>query len=57
MTIWLVSGGKRLFYIAGSWVEPNAIDSPFGGTVIDVEARAALIAILDHLRQISSIPA
>ena len=57
MTLWLVSGNKRLFYIAGMWVEPSAINSPFGGTVIDVEARAALIAILDHLRQISSIPA
>ena len=56
MTIWLVSGGKRLFYIAGAWVEPSAINSPVGGTTIDTEARAAVVAILDHLRQISSIP-
>ena len=57
MTLWLVSGNKRLFYIAGAWVEPSAINSPAGGTVIDNEARAAVIAILDHLRQVSSIPA
>lgn len=57
MTLWLVSGNKRLFYIAGAWVEPSAINSPVGGTSIDTEARAAVLAILDHLRQISSIPA
>ena len=55
MTIWLASEGKRIFYIAGAWVEPSAIDNPIGGTVIDVEARAAIVAILEHLRQISYI--
>jgi hypothetical protein len=57
MALWLSLGDKRLFYIAGSWVEPGAITNPVGGAVIDVEVRAALIAILDHLRQVSSIPA
>jgi hypothetical protein len=56
MTLWLRSADKRLFYIAGSWVEPAAINNPSGGAVIDVQARAIAIAILDHLRQISSIP-
>ena len=56
MTLWLAAEDKRLFYIAGAWVEPNAIDSPVGGTVIDSEARTAVIAILDHLRQISNLP-
>lgn len=55
MTIWLASEEKRLFYIAGAWVEPNAINNPIGGTVIDVEARVAITAILNHLRQISYI--
>jgi hypothetical protein len=55
MTIWLASIDKRLFYIAGAWVEANAIDNPIGGTIIDAEARAATIAILEHLRQISYI--
>jgi hypothetical protein len=57
MTLWLASGNKRLFYIAGSWLEPNAINTPSGGAVIDAEARVAIIAILDHLRQVSNIPA
>ena len=56
MTLWLVSGNKRLFYIEEMWVEPGGINSPVGGTTIDSEARTAVIAILDHLRQISSIP-
>jgi hypothetical protein len=55
MTIWLASEDKRLFYIAGAWVESNVIDNPIGGSVIDAEARAATVAILEHLRQISYI--
>ncbi|MEQ1540002.1 MAG: DUF2793 domain-containing protein [Sphingorhabdus sp.] len=56
MTVWLVSGSKRLFYIGGDWNSPSAINSPVGGAVIDLEARAAIEAILGHLRQISNIP-
>lgn len=56
MTLWLGSGNKRLFYIAGAWAGLDAISDPIAGTVIDGEARAAIIAILDHLRQISYIP-
>ena len=56
MSLWLASQEKRLFYIAQEWVEPIAINNPIGGAVIDSEARAAVVAILDHLRQISSIP-
>ena len=55
MTIWLASVEKRLFYIAGTWVEPDAISNPAGGAVIDAEVRAAVVAILGHLRQISNI--
>jgi Protein of unknown function (DUF2793) len=56
MTIWLHSAHKRVFYIAGSWVEPVEINNPAGGAIIDSEARSAVIAILAHLRQISNIP-
>jgi hypothetical protein len=56
MSLWLSSSEKRLFYIAGAWIEPNPISDPAGGAIIDSEARTALIAILDHLRQISNIP-
>jgi hypothetical protein len=55
MSAWHVIGNVRLFYIAGSWVEPAAIATPAGGTIVDAEARAAVAAILDHLRQISHI--
>ena len=55
MTIWLAAEEKRLFYIAGTWVEPDAINNPAGGALIDVEVRAAVVTILDHLRLISNI--
>jgi hypothetical protein len=55
MTVWHSLENVRLFYIDGSWLAMPAIADPAGGTIIDVEARAALTAILDHLRQISSI--
>ena len=55
MTIWLAAEEKRLFYIADTWVEPDAINNPAGGAVIDVEVRAAVVTILDHLRLISNI--
>jgi hypothetical protein len=57
MSIWLKNANKRLFYIGSSWVEPPPISNPSGGAVVDVEARAAIGAILAHLRQISDIPA
>jgi hypothetical protein len=56
MTIWLKSSGKRLFYIDDAWYQPTAIADPAGGSVIDGEARAAVVAILSHLRQISGLP-
>ncbi len=56
MTLWLNTSGKRLFYIAGEWAEPSAIGNPTNGAAIDIEARTAINAILDHLRLISSIP-
>lgn len=56
MTVWLVSGANRLFYIAGNWISPNTISAPVGGSVTDTEARASIDAILNHLRQISNIP-
>jgi Protein of unknown function (DUF2793) len=55
MSVWHVADSKRLFYIGDNWIASPAIPSPAGGTVIDVEARVAVVAILDHLRQISHI--
>jgi hypothetical protein len=56
MSAWNVALMKRLFYINGNWITPTPIASPAGGTVIDVEARTAINAILAHLRQITNIP-
>jgi hypothetical protein len=55
MSVWHVTGNNRLFYIGGNWIEPTVIATPAGGTIVDVEVRAAVAAILDHLRQISHI--
>lgn len=49
------NSGKRRFYIDGLWTAPAAIADPAGGAVIDVEARAALVAILQHLRAVRAI--
>lgn len=56
MSVWHISESKRLFFIGGSWSAPGSIATPAGGAVIDSEGRAAISAILDHLRQISHIP-
>jgi hypothetical protein len=55
MTLWDHAGPARLFYIDGDWTAGPAITNPTGGSTVDVEARTALIAMLDHLRQISNI--
>jgi Protein of unknown function (DUF2793) len=56
MTIWQIADNKKLFFNGSSWIGGSAIASPTAGTVIDAEARAAIAAILIHLRQISHIP-
>jgi hypothetical protein len=55
MSLWYRAGTARLFYIEGDWVDGPAIANPTGGATVDAEARSALVAILDHLRQISNI--
>jgi Protein of unknown function (DUF2793) len=55
MAIWHAIDQVRFFYIDGDWVSSSAIANPSGGATVDIEARAAIVAILDHLRQISSI--
>jgi hypothetical protein len=55
MTLWHTSENVRFFYIDGSWSARPPISDPAGGTVVDVEARATLTEILDHLREIASI--
>ncbi len=56
MVILLKSQGMRLFYIDGDWFAPQPIADPASGSVVDVEARAAIVDILAYLRQISALP-
>ncbi len=55
MTVWHGFENLRLFYIGGNWQPMPAIGDPSGGATVDAEARTALTAILEHLRQIGSI--
>ncbi|WP_338424757.1 DUF2793 domain-containing protein [Sphingopyxis kveilinensis] len=36
----------RIRYEGGAWIEPDSIATPSGGAVIDVEARAAIAALM-----------
>ncbi|MFN4357940.1 DUF2793 domain-containing protein [Sphingopyxis alaskensis] len=49
MRIVRLSDGAWLCFHGGMWVAPATIDPPGGGAVIDVEARAALVALLASL--------
>jgi Protein of unknown function (DUF2793) len=47
----------HVVYGANGWIEPALIADPTLGSVIDIEARAAISAILQVLRQSAAIPA
>jgi hypothetical protein len=40
----------------GIWIMPSQISNPTSGAVVDVEARAAIVSLLAHLRGIGHIP-
>jgi hypothetical protein len=44
-----LSDGVRLRFHAGAWAAPAAVAPPAGGAVVDVEARAALVALIASL--------
>ena len=50
MRIRLLSSRLDLAYIDGLSVSPPAIPNPADGAMIDFEARAAITALLEHLR-------
>jgi len=52
MRIWNRSNKRHLFRIDEQWVEVPSIPHPATGSVVDVEARAALAAILQYFRLI-----
>lgn len=55
MRIRVLSSGLYLAYIDGQWVSPPVIPNPAGGATIDVEARAAITALLEHLRALGFV--
>lgn len=57
MRIWNRSSGRHLFRIDGQWADVPSIPNPAAGLVVDVEARAALTAILQYFRLIGVLAA
>lgn len=51
----LQSSGTDRAYSAGIWVTTPAIPDPANGTVIDVEARQAIAALLSYFRSIGQV--
>ncbi len=49
--------GQRLLFRDGTWQAQADIAAPSGGSVIDVEARAAISALLDAMRNAGVIEA
>lgn len=52
MRVWIKATNRQSHYIAGQWINAPTVSAPTSGTVVDVEARAALGAILQYLRSI-----
>jgi hypothetical protein len=57
MCIWNNANSTRMIRRDGAWYMAAAVPDPTGGSVIDIEARAAIIAILQLLRQNGSLAA
>ena len=49
MRIIRLSDGALLRFEGGLWIGPAAIPAPAGGATVDVEARAAIAALLSVL--------
>jgi hypothetical protein len=56
MKIHLKSSGKQKIYINNQWIAGVAIADPAGGSIVDVEARAAISALLGYLRDTGRLP-
>jgi Protein of unknown function (DUF2793) len=56
MKIHLKSSGIQEIYINNQWVAAIAIADPAGGSIVDVEARAAISALLGYLRGTGRLP-
>ena len=50
MRVWNKSTRRHSLFISGQWTTAPSISNPTGGTAVDSEARAALVAILQYFR-------
>ncbi len=55
MRAWDQQAGAELRFLDGQWQHPATINDPQGGAVIDIEARLALVAMMNHLRSVGMI--
>lgn len=55
MRLRTLSSGTDHVYSQSTWIAAPAIADPENGAVIDVEARAAITALLAHLRSIGGV--
>jgi hypothetical protein len=55
MRIRLLAGGVDRIRSGGLWLVPPPIPNPSNGAIIDVQARAAITALLEHLRAIGHV--
>jgi Protein of unknown function (DUF2793) len=52
MRVWNKFTRRHSMHISGQWTSAPAVTNPAGGTVVDSEARATLVAILQYFRLI-----
>jgi hypothetical protein len=57
MRIRSTANGTDLIWTGGQWITAPTIAFPVDGSVIDVEARAAIAALLSHFRMIGQFTA
>jgi hypothetical protein len=50
MRVVRMSDGAILRFVDGTWVAPGSVAAPVGGSVVDVEARSAIAALISLLR-------
>lgn len=55
MTVWDGAMQHRRRFDGTGWAAPTAIAAPAGGTMVDVQARAAIAAILAELRAAGAV--
>ncbi len=56
MRVFDSANGKYIIFKTTNWTEPAAISEPIQGNIVDLEARTAISAILEMLRQSAVIP-